>query len=120
MCVAEVAGDADLVDRERFGVDLSAPALGLMPQCINGCDAQNVAIQLAGQVVIFKHDVQRLVPWNVIEHDRQIAVDRWIEHNVQTADLVNQAEEVFQIYILEVDRDRLPRGLSPPPSPALA
>ena len=29
-----------------------------------------------------------------------------IEHHVQAADLVNEAEEIFQIHILQVDRNR--------------
>ena len=78
-----------------------------LPQRIDGGDAQYIAIQLAGQFVVLEHDVKRLIPRHVIEHDRQIAVDHGIEHNVQTADLVNQAEEIFQIHILKIDRDRL-------------
>ena len=82
-------------------------------QRINGGDAQYIAVQLAGQIVVLEHDVQRLIPRHVIEHDRQIAVDHGIEHNVQTADLVNQAEEIFQIHILKIDRDRLAGVLGP-------
>ena len=46
-----------------------------LPQRINGGDAQYIAIQLAGQVVVLEHDVQRLIPRHVIEHDRQVAMD---------------------------------------------
>src|SRR6202140_4194273 len=112
MGVAEEAGDADFVYRERLGVDLGAAALSFPLQRINGGDAQYIAVQLAGQVVILEHDVQRLIPRHVIEHNRQVAVDHGIEYDVQTTDLVNQAEEIFQIHILKVDRDRLPGGLS--------
>src|SRR3954465_228345 len=31
---------------------------------------------------------------------------RWVENYVQSADLMDQAEEIFQVHILQVDRDR--------------
>ncbi len=106
MCVTEEAGDADLIHRQRFSIDLSAPVFGFLPQGINGCDAQYVAVQLTGQIVVLEHDVERLIPRHVIQHNRQVAADLRIEDHVQTADLVNQPEEILQIHILKIDRDR--------------
>ena len=74
-------------------------------------DAQDVAFQFARQVVVLEHDVERLIPRHVIEHDRQRAVHVGIEHDVQSADFVNEAEEIFQVNIFQVDRDRLARIL---------
>ena len=34
-----------------------------------------------------------------------------VEHHVQSADLMDEAEEIFQIYVLQVHRDRLSRVL---------
>src|SRR5713101_6673153 len=74
--------------------ELGAPVLGFLPQRFHGGDAQYIAVQLAGQIVVLEHDVQRLIPRHVIEHDCKAAMDHGIEHHVQTADLVNQAEEI--------------------------
>ena len=107
MRVAEEPGDADFVDRKRLGIDLRAPVFGFPLERVHGGDAQNIAIQLPGQIVVLEHDVQRLIPRHVIEYDGQVAVDLGVEHDVQSADLVNQAEEILQVYILKVDRDGL-------------
>ena len=113
MGIAEEACDADFVHRERLGIDLGAPVLGFPLQRIDRGDAKDVAVQLTGQVVVLEHDVQRLIPGHVIEHDGQGAVDHGIEYDVQTANLVNQAEEVFQIHILEVHGDGFASVLGP-------
>ena len=78
-----------------------------MSQGFHGGDAQYVAFKFAVQAVVFQNNIQRLVPWHIIQHDGQCALDVWIEHDVKTADLVDQAEEIFQIYIFQVDRYRL-------------
>ena len=111
MRVAEEAGDADFVDRERLGIDLGATVIGFPLQRFDGGDAKYVAVQLAGQIVVLEHDVERLIPGHIIEHDRQGSMNHGIEHNVQTADLVDEAEEIFQIHILKIDRDGLARVL---------
>jgi len=59
--VAEKACDADFIDRQRLGVDLSAAALSFLAKRIDGGDAQHVAVQLTGQVVVLQDDVQRLI-----------------------------------------------------------
>ena len=82
-----------------------------MLQGLDRGDAQNVAFQFARQFVVLEHDVERLIPRHVIEHDGQRAVHVRIEHHVQSADFVDQAEEVFQVDIFQVDRDRLTRVL---------
>ncbi len=105
--VAEEARDADFIHRQRLGINLGAPVLGFLPHRIDGGDAQDVPFQLARQIVVLEHDVQRLVPGHVIEHDGQRALDDGIENDVQTADLVNQPEEILQIHIFKIDRDRL-------------
>ena len=64
-------------------------------------------------VVVLQHDVERLIPRHIIEHDGQVYRHLGIEHDVEAADFVNEAEEVFQVNILQVDRDRLSRVLRP-------
>ncbi len=103
MRIAEEAGDADFVDRQSFGIDLGAAVFGFLPQRFNRGDTKYIAIQLAGKIVVLEDDVERLVPRHVIEHNRQVAVHHGVEHDIQTADLMDQAEEVFQIDILKID-----------------
>ena len=76
-------------------------------------DAKNIAFQFSGQVIVLEHDVERLIPRNIIENDSQCAVHIGIEHDVEAADLMNEPEEIFQINILQVDRDRLACVLRP-------
>ncbi len=80
-------------------------------QCFDRRDAQDVAFKLARQFVVLQHDVERLVPRHVIQDDRQGSIHVRIEHDVQSADLVDQAEEIFQVNIFQVYRDRLARVL---------
>ena len=63
-------------------------------------DAQNVAVKLLVEAVVLQHDVERLIPRHFIQNDGKAPLDRGIQHDVQSADLVNQAEEVLEVNIL--------------------
>ena len=67
MLTLSTASDSASIWARRF--------FGFLPQRIDSCDAQYIAVQLARQFVVLEHDIQRLIPRDVIEHDRQIAVD---------------------------------------------
>ncbi len=111
--IAQEAGDRDLLDGQCFRFDLRPASIGFMLQGVDRGDAQDVAFQFARQFVVLEHDVECLIPRHVIEHNRQRAVHVRIEHNVQAADFVNEAEEIFQVNVFQVDRDRLARILRP-------
>ena len=53
-----------------------------------------------------QHDVQSLIPRYVVENDRQRPLHAGVHHDVQATDLVNQAEEVAQVHIFQVHRNR--------------
>ena len=74
-------------------------------------EAKDVAFKLASQIVVLQNDIESLVPRYVVEDDRQGTMHVRIKYDVQTADPVDQAEEVFQINIFQVHRDRLARVL---------
>ena len=99
--IAQETRDRNLLHGQRFRFHLGAPSIGFFLQRVHGGDAQNVAFQFPRQVVVLEHDVQRLIPRHIIQHDGQGSVHVGIEHHVQAADLVNQAEEIFQIHILQ-------------------
>ena len=109
--VAQETRDRNFLHGQRFRFHLGAPSIRFFLQRIHRGDAQNVAFQFPRQVVVLEHDVQSLVPRHIIEHDSQSAVHVGIEHHVQAADLMDQAEKVFQIHILQVHRNRLARVL---------
>src|SRR5581483_12484351 len=63
------------------------------------------------QAVVFQDDIERLVPRHIVQHDGQRTPYIRVEDDVQAADLVNEAEEVLEINVLQVYRNRLPRVL---------
>src|SRR3990172_3986167 len=83
--------------------------LGL--QAVAGGDAEHVAFQGAAQAVVAQDDVQGLVPGNVNQHQGDRAADVRVHHDVQAADLVDQAEEVLQVNVLQVHRNGFARVL---------
>src|SRR3990172_7460847 len=83
--------------------------LGLEPR--PGGDAQHVPFQGAAQAVVAQDDVQGLIPGDVNQHQRDRAADVGVDDDVQPADLVDQAEEILEVNVLEVDRNRLARVL---------
>ena len=111
MGIAQEPRDRLLIDGQGLGFLLRPAGLGFVAQRFYGRDAQHVAVELTGQIVVLEHDVERLIPRHVVEHDGQCALDVGIEYHVQAADLVNQAEEIFQIHILQVHGNRFARVL---------
>ena len=111
MRIAEEAGHGDLIHGQRLRLDLRTAGISFLAQRLYGGDAQYVALQLAIEAIVLQNDIQSLVPGHVIQHDGQRAVHLGIEHYVQAADLVNKAEEIFQVNILQVHRNRLTRVL---------
>src|SRR5437868_1816022 len=97
MRVAQETGDGNFIHRESLRIELLLAGDSFRAQRADGSDAQNVAFQLTVETVVLKHDVERLVPGNVIENQRQTAVNVGIEHDIQSADFVNQAKEIFQV-----------------------
>src|SRR5690348_4219333 len=103
LCVAERASRGD----QFSGLDLR---LGQIPGFIRfflhrrfGGDAENVPVELFIEIVILQHDVESLVPRDVIENQRESAFDAGIHDHVQAADFMDQAEEVLQVHVLQID-----------------
>src|SRR6202012_1369468 len=105
--VVERARDGGHFLRIVFRLADVAGSLSFLLDGFEGRDAEHVAVELLFESVVLENDVESLVPGYFVEHDRQCALDVGIEHDVQAADFVNQAEEVAQIDVLEVYRDRL-------------
>ena len=81
---------------------MGAPCFCFFAQCVNAGNPKNVSVQLPGQSVVLQNDIECLVPRHVIEHDGQVSLHLRIQHDIQAANFVNEAEEVFQINILQV------------------
>src|SRR5579872_6135389 len=94
--IAEEAGDRDFFDGHRLGRLFRGAVVSFFAQRIHRCDAQNIAFELTREFVVLQDDVQRLVPRHIVEDDGQGSVHIRIKNDVQSADLVNEAEEVFQ------------------------
>ncbi len=109
--VAQEAGEGDFVHRQGFSFMLGAAGVGFMAKRIDRRNAQHVAVELPCQIVVLQDDIECLVPRHIVEHNGQRPLHVGIEHHVQPADFVNQAEEVFQVDIFQVDRNRLTRVL---------
>ena len=102
MRIAEEAGHGDFIHGQRLRLDLRTAGISFLAQRLYGGDAQYVALQLAVEAVVLQNDVQSLVPGHVIQHDGQRAVHIGIKHHVESADLVHQAEKVFQVDVFQV------------------
>ena len=72
-------------------------------------DSQNIAVDFLGEPIVAQHDVQALVPGNFVEDQSHRSANRRVQHNVQPADFMNQAEEILQIHVLEIHRNRVSR-----------
>jgi hypothetical protein len=107
MSVAEETRDGNFLHRQRFRFYLGAASVRLFLESIDGSDAQDVAFQFSSQIIVLQHDVERLVPRHIIQHHCQSAVHIGIQHHVQPADFVNQAEEILQIHIFQIHGNRL-------------
>jgi len=71
---------------------------GLLPlQSIFGRDAQHVSFQAAYPGRCFSARFQGLIPRHIIEDDCEVALHTRIYNDIQSADFVNQPEEVAQI-----------------------
>ena len=113
LCITQDARHGNRINRLGLRFHQVALRLRLGLQCRPRGDPQNVAVQLLVQAVVLQHDVQSLVPGHFIQNDRQAALHGRVQHHVQPADLMDQAEEVAQIHVFQVDRDRfsrVPRG----------
>ena len=69
-------------------------------------------MELLVEAVVLQNDVQRLVPGNLIQHDSQRASYSGVQNDVQSTDFVNQPEEIAQVHIFQVHRDRFASVLS--------
>src|SRR5262249_3186600 len=107
MRIAQETRHSDLLNGERFSFLLCTPGFCFLPKRFDCGYTEDVAVELTRQSVVLQNDVKRLVPRHIVEHDGQVASDIWIEYDVQPADFVNQAEEVLQTDILQIDRNRL-------------
>ncbi len=107
--VAQNARHGNRLDGVRLGLQEFTLLVGFMLQGVLGGDAQNVAVNFLGQAIVAQHDVQALIPGHFVENQRHGSVNRRIEHHVQSADFVNQAEEILQVDVLEVHRNRVTR-----------
>ena len=96
---------------DRVGLRLGQiPArIGFALQSILRCDPQNVAVDFLGEPIVAQHDVQALVPGNFVQDQSHRSANRRVQHNVEPADFMNQAEEILQIHVLEVHRNRVAR-----------
>ncbi len=110
--VAQHASGGD--DVSGFGLRLGQLAIlvGFLLQGFLGRDAQDIAIELLVQIVVLEDDIKSLVPWHIVENDRQGALHRRVHNDVQAADFVNQAEEVAQVHVFQVHGDRFTRIFS--------
>ena len=107
MRIAEIVRVGPDVDCQQLRLSLGALCISFLAQRFNGRNAQHVAFDLLVQCVVLQHQIECLVPRHVVEHQRERAAHVGIEHDVQTADLVNETEEIFQINVLQVHRNRL-------------
>ena len=73
-----------------------------MPQRFYSRNAQDVTVELPSQIIVLQHDIQGLVPRNVIQHNRERSFNIWIQNYIQATDFVNQPEEILQVHILQV------------------
>src|SRR3984957_14735832 len=105
--VVEHAGHGRQFLRIVFRLADVAGGLGFLLDGVERSDAEHVAVELLLKSVVLENDVESLVPGYFVENDRQRALDVGIEHDVQAADFVDQAEEVAQIDVFQVYRDRL-------------
>ena len=100
--VAKKTRDGNFLHSQRFGFHLGAPSIRFLLERVDRSDAQNIAFQFARQIVVLEYDVQSLVPRHVIENHGQSSMHVRIEHHVQAADFVNQAEEILQIHVFKI------------------
>jgi len=67
----------------------------------------NVAVDFLVEPVVAQHDVQALVPRDFIQNQRYRPLNRGSSTMLKSADFVNEAEEVLQVYILQVHGNRV-------------
>jgi len=51
---------------------------------VDGRDAEDVAFELAVEVVVLENDVEGLIPRHVIEDEREVALHSRIQNNVES------------------------------------
>ena len=105
--IAEESRDRNFFHGQGFRFLLSAAGFRFLLECFHGGYAKNVAFEVTVEFVVFQNDVESLIPRYIVEDESQRALDLRIQNNVQAADLMNEAEEVFEINVFQVDRDRL-------------
>ena len=77
-------------------------------------DAHDVAVEHVRQAVLTEDQVEGLVPRNVDEIDGHGAVHVRIDGDVQTGELRERAQNIFDVRVFEVQRDRLAGEHLPP------
>ena len=74
-------------------------------------DPHDVVLEDVAEAVLLEDQVERLVPGNVFELDRHRAADVGVDHDVQPGQLRDRPEDVLDVGVLQVERDRLTREL---------
>ena len=85
-----------------------AGAVGLFRLQLRGRrDAHDVVLEHVAEAVLLEDQVERLVPGNVLELDRDRAADLGVDHDVEAGQLGDRAEDVLDVGVFQVERDRL-------------
>src|SRR5262245_12733298 len=105
--ITQVTRDGLPGNRQGLRLLLGAAGFGFVLQRLQRSNSKNVALQLTIQGVVLQHNGQRLVPGNVIQIDAHAPLDSRIQDHVESADLLNDAEKVLQVKVLEIQADGL-------------
>src|SRR5450432_806893 len=103
--IAEHARHGNHFLRVVFRSPYVASRLRFLLDGVQGRNAQDVAVQLLVEAVVLQDDVERLIPRNLVQNDGESSLYVGVQHDVEAADLVNQAEEIPQVHVLEIYRD---------------
>jgi len=81
------------------------PRLLFRLEGIQSADAHDVPLDDLGQAIVFHRQVEHLVPWHVVDLDRDGAGDARVDDDVQSLDIADQPEEVDDVRFLDVQGD---------------
>ena len=74
-------------------------------------DPHDVVLENVAEAVLLQDQVERLVPGNVLELHGDRPADFRVDDDVQARQLGDRAEDVLDVRVLQVERDRLAREL---------
>ena len=65
------------------------------------------ALKLPTELIILEDHVQCLIPRHIRQLQRNVPTDVRIEHDIQSANLRNQPEEIFDVVVFEIQGNDL-------------